>query len=125
MQEIKNKTQLEMSQGEPIAITMSTDHEDMESYIMALAKEYSDPEGPHVKRFNEEMGGNKLFEAFTKVLHALPDTTKDKSKLLKRAYARRYHDLEGDLMKIGLYQDLMEAGLSDLASRVVQGEFDF
>jgi|WetSurMetagenome_2_1015567.scaffolds.fasta_scaffold01048_17 hypothetical protein len=69
--------------------------------------------------------GNKLFEAFLDQLHKVPDTNPHKKIILDRAIGRRYHDFEGDLMKVGLVSDLSTAGLDALAKRVAHGDFDF
>lgn len=69
--------------------------------------------------------GNKLFEAFLDELHKVPDSNAQKKTILQRATGRRYHDFEGDLMKVGLVSDLHAAGLSQLSKRVAHGEFDF
>jgi len=72
-----------------------------------------------------EKKGNAIFAAFMEELNKVPDSNNHKAFIVKRAKARRYHDYEGDLCKIGLVSDLFAAGLDDLANRVKMGDFDF
>lgn len=82
------------------------------------------PEGEASKKFAASEG-DALFAAFMTELDKVPADNAHKELIVTRAKQRRYHDYEGDLMKLGLVMDLQEAGLSELATRVKSGEFDF
>jgi hypothetical protein len=69
--------------------------------------------------------GDALFASFMAELSKVPDSNAYKATIIKNAKAKRYHDFEGDLMKIGLVADLYTANLQSLAERVKMGDFDF
>lgn len=90
----------------------------------AFCEESFGPNGTVSKSYASEEG-DALFAAFLAELEKIPPENSHKKMLLERARERRYHDYEGDLMKIGLVIDLKAAGLASLAGRVMKGEFDF
>lgn len=71
-----------------------------------------------------EQEGDALFASFMKELEKAPPS-KEKDAIVKNAKAKRYHDLEGDLLKLELVSHLKQIKMDDLAKRVVLGEFDF
>lgn len=68
--------------------------------------------------------GDALFASFIEELEKAPPS-KEKDDIIKNAKGKRYHDLEGDLLKIELAKHLQQIEMNDLAKRVVQGDFDF
>lgn len=72
-----------------------------------------------------ENEGNAMFEEFLSEMALVPESNPFKKDILGKANARRYHDFEGDLMKLGMVRDLTQAGLLELAKRTRNGDFDF
>lgn len=95
-----------------------------DAFLEKMADGLFGSDGTYSKEYAANQG-DALFSAFLAELSAVPDTNPHKATILKRAHARRYHDYEGDLVKIGLVADLSAAGLHELKKRVIQGEFDF
>lgn len=71
-----------------------------------------------------EKEGDALFASFMEELEKAPPS-KEKDAIVKNAKAKRYHDFEGDLLKLDLVSHLQLIKMDDLAKRVVLGEFDF
>lgn len=89
------------------------------------------PEGTVTKEFAAREG-DALFAAFlaafdaaTKVPSKDAAVNNARERVRRDALAKRYHDYEGDLMKIGLVDHLQEAGLPELARAVMHGDYDF
>ena len=99
--------------------------QEQSDWLHDFCQEQFGPDGASSKQFAEQQGGNAMFDAFMAEMNKVDDSNKHKAKIIERALARRYHDLEGDLMTFGMVMDLRAAGLDDLASRGMQGEFDF
>lgn len=68
--------------------------------------------------------GDALFQSFMEELEKAPPS-KQKDTIIKNANKKRYHDIEGDLLKIELAEHLQQIQMNDLAKRVVEGDFDF
>jgi len=100
-----------------------TKNEIDDEFMIRLADSIG-PGSKYAKEYAEETG-NALFAKFMEELYNVPDCTPLKAMIIGRAEELRYHDFEGDLMKVGLSVDLRKAGLIDLAKRVEKGEFDF
>jgi hypothetical protein len=100
--------------------------------LAELCKKAFGPEGTITKQWATE-AGNELFVSFMDAFEraiclSAPADAKEaeiRVRIVKNAFSKRYHDFEGDLMKIGLVSDLQGAGLEGLAKDVMMGKYDF